>query len=107
MREMDILIGGFVDAHIADLDAGGSATSRNSLDVEDQKAFSWLCGTDRRRRYDTGVLARIAAFHHHEKPINIWAGVEHTPSRPSRFAGEGTDRRTAPGTIANVRRPLS
>ena len=72
MREMDILIGGFVDAHIADLDAGEIGDLKKLLDVEDQKAFSWLCRTEPPPpEYDTGVLARIAAFHHHEKPINI------------------------------------
>ncbi|MFO1169235.1 MAG: succinate dehydrogenase assembly factor 2 [Rhodoblastus sp.] len=70
MREMDILIGGFVDAHIADLDEGEIGDLERLLDAEDQKAFSWLCGTEQPPpEYDTKVLARIAAFHHHDKPV--------------------------------------
>ena len=72
MREMDILIGGFVDARLATLGESDIADLERLMDVEDQKAFSWLCGTEEPEAgYDTPVFRQLKAFHHHEKPIHV------------------------------------
>ncbi len=72
MREMDILIGGYVDAQLADLDARDVGDLERLLDEEDQKVFSWLCGTEPPPpEYDTPVFAKIVAFHRHDRPVNI------------------------------------
>lgn len=72
MREMDILVGGFVDAHLAGLSERDIGDLEALLDAEDQKVFSWLCGTEPTPgEYDTPVLARIIAFHRHDGPVNI------------------------------------
>ncbi len=72
MREMDILIGGFVDARLAYLDARDIGDLERLLDAEDQKAFSWLCGNaPPPAEHDTPVFAKILAFHRHSGPINI------------------------------------
>ena len=72
MREMDILIGGFVDVHLADLTAGDIGDLERLLDVQDQQAFSWLCGTHAPPpEHDTAVFHKILAFHRHSGPVHV------------------------------------
>ena len=72
MREMDILIGGFVDARLDTLSATEIADLERLLDVEDQKAFSWLCGTMAPEAgYDTPLFRQIKQFHSHSGPVNV------------------------------------
>lgn len=72
MREMDILIGNFVDARLAGLSEKDIADLERLLDVEDQKAFSWLCGTQPPEAgYDTPLLQQIKQFHSHSGPVNV------------------------------------
>ena len=72
MREMDILVGGFVDARLAELDERDIGDLERFLDAEDQKAFSWLCGTvPPPPEHDTPVFHKILAFHRHSGPINV------------------------------------
>lgn len=72
MREMDILLGNFVDARLAELDAQDVADFERLLDVEDQRAFSWLCGTEPPPvEYDTPVFRKILDFHRHAGPLNV------------------------------------
>ena len=72
MREMDILIGNFVDARLAELSAGDVADLERLLDVEDQKAFSWLCDTQEPEAgFDTPLLRQIKQFHSHSGPVNV------------------------------------
>jgi len=71
MREMDILIGGFVDARLATLSEAEVSELERLMDVEDQKAFSWLCGTEEPEPgYDTPVFRQIQQFHSHSGPVN-------------------------------------
>ena len=72
MREMDILIGNFVDARLGSLSEADIADLERLLDVEDQKAFSWLCGTQPPEAgYDTPLLRQIKQFHSHSGPVNV------------------------------------
>ena len=71
MREMDILIGGFVDARLATLSEAEVSELERLMDVEVQKAFSWLCGTEEPEPgYDTPVFRQIQQFHSHSGPVN-------------------------------------
>lgn len=72
MREMDILIGGFVDARLDSLDEADISDLERLMEVEDQKAFSWLCGTTGPEAgYDTAVFREIKQFHSHSGPVNV------------------------------------
>lgn len=72
MREMDILLGGFAEAKLAELDAHDIGDFERLLEVQDQQAFSWLCGTEKPpAEHDTPLLAKILEFHRHAKPVNV------------------------------------
>lgn len=72
MREMDLLLGGFVDAELDRLDAAEIAELEALMDLPDAKLFSWLCGAERApSEFDTALFRKIAAFHSHEGPIHL------------------------------------
>ena len=72
MREMDLLIGQFADAHLIGF-------SNEELDVfetliarQDQELLSWIVGSQPvPSEYDTDMFKRLKSFHDHEKPINL------------------------------------
>jgi len=71
MREMDIIMGGFVDARLDALCEADVAALEALLDVPDDEAFRWISGAERvPAQYDTPLLREIAAFHAHEGPIH-------------------------------------
>lgn len=71
MREMDILMGGFVDARLHALTAGELDELERLLDLPDDELFRWLCGAEAPpTERDTPLLAQIKAFHTHEGPIH-------------------------------------
>ncbi len=71
MREMDILLGGFVDAELENLDAAELSAFEALLDVDDATAFRWFSGAERPpAEHDTPLFRKIAAFHTHEGPIH-------------------------------------
>lgn len=64
MREMDLLLGPFVDAELASFDAQDVADFEALLDVPDQTAFQWMLGTSAPDpAHDTPVWRRLTAFH--------------------------------------------
>lgn len=64
MREMDLILGGFADAAIADLSDDELAAFEDLLEPEDQKVFSWVSGTDPvPPEFDTPLFRKICAFH--------------------------------------------
>ena len=70
--EAPVAIGGFVDARLDTLSATEIADLERLLDVEDQKAFSWLCGTIAPEAgYDTPLFRQIKQFHSHSGPVNV------------------------------------
>jgi antitoxin CptB len=72
MREMDILIGGFVDAELDLLDEADLADLEALLDAPDDEVFRWLTGAEPvSAAFDTAVFRRIAAFHTHERPLDL------------------------------------
>ncbi|TDX67082.1 succinate dehydrogenase flavin-adding protein (antitoxin of CptAB toxin-antitoxin module) [Methylosinus sp. sav-2] len=72
MREMDILMGRFVDATVDSLPEAELDDLEALLDAEDDVVFRWLSRAEPvPPRYDTPLFRRIAAFHTHEKPIDL------------------------------------
>ena len=71
MREMDILMGGFVNARIDTLDDQEIAELEILLDQPDAEVFGWISGVaSPPPERDTALLRKIVAFHTHERPIN-------------------------------------
>jgi antitoxin CptB len=64
MREMDLIMGGFVDSQIARLDAAELDDLEAMLDADDDAVYHWLSGPDGAPpAYDTPLFRKIAAFH--------------------------------------------
>lgn len=71
MREMDILMGRFVDARVAALPTEALAELETLLDLPDDAVFRWLSGTEAPPvERDTPLLRQIIAFHRHDGPIH-------------------------------------
>lgn len=71
MRELDILIGGFVDAWLATLSGPELDEMETLLDLPDAELLGWLSGeTPPPAARDTALLKKIIAFHTHEGPIH-------------------------------------
>jgi antitoxin CptB len=71
MREMDLILGGFVDARVETLDAEELAQFEALLDADDDLAFRWFCGADAPPpAFDTPLFHKIAAFHAHRRPLH-------------------------------------
>ena len=72
MREMDILMGRFVDAEIDALPEAELDDLEALLDAPDDEVFRWLSRAEPvPEAYDTPLFRRIAAFHTHEKPLDL------------------------------------
>ncbi|MGA8170281.1 MAG: succinate dehydrogenase assembly factor 2 [Methylocystis sp.] len=64
MREMDLILGGFVDARVETLDARELTQLETLLDADDDLAFRWFCGAEPPPpEQDTPLFKKIAAFH--------------------------------------------
>jgi antitoxin CptB len=64
MREMDLVLGRFVDAEIAGLCGSELDDYERLLEAQDHDVFSWLTGeADTPSFYDTPVLRKIRAFY--------------------------------------------
>lgn len=71
MREMDLLMGRFVDAQVEALPAEALAELETLLDLPDDAVFRWLSGAEQPpAEHDTSLLRRIIAFHRHDGPIH-------------------------------------
>jgi antitoxin CptB len=65
MREVDLLLGRFADAHLAELGAAELGAFDALLDVPDQDVLAWLTGTGQPPVGPAKpLLRRIYAFHH-------------------------------------------
>ena len=63
LRELDILLGGFVADQVETLDAADIADVEALLDVPDQTVFGWFIAGMPDPEHDTPVWRRITAFH--------------------------------------------
>lgn len=71
MRELDILVGGFVDARLESLGADELDELEVLLDLPDAELLGWLAGvTPPPPERDTPLLRKIVAFHTHAGPIH-------------------------------------
>ena len=72
MREMDYLLGGFADAHLASLPESEVDALEALLEAPDRDVFMWLTGeAETPETYLTPLFARLKAFHTHSGPINV------------------------------------
>lgn len=71
LRELDILMGGFVDARVEQLDDAELAELEELLELPDADLLSWLAGgASPPPERDTALLRAIIAFHTHDGPIH-------------------------------------
>ena len=72
LREMDYLMGGFADAHLAGLEDRELDDLEALLEEADRDVLMWLTGEIATPpRFQTPLFARLKAFHTHSGPINI------------------------------------
>jgi antitoxin CptB len=65
MREVDLLLGRFADAHLADLGADELGAFEALLEVPDQDVLAWLTGIGEPPEGPAmPILRRVYAFHH-------------------------------------------
>jgi antitoxin CptB len=71
MREVDILIGKFADAHIAVLDDGELDDLEALMEAPDRDIFAWLIGEHEvPAAFNTPLFRKLKQFHTHDRPIN-------------------------------------
>lgn len=64
IREMDLIMGRFADAHIALLSDGDLDSYERLLDVPDPELYAWVTGEQATPAdFDSPLLARLRAFH--------------------------------------------
>lgn len=64
-REMDLVLGRFVDAELTGLPDREIADLEALMEVPDPELYLWIAGTaDVPANYDTAVFRKIVAFHH-------------------------------------------
>jgi antitoxin CptB len=65
MREVDLILGRFADAHLNELDETELAAFEELLDVPDQVLLAWVTGEESvPDGSDTAFLRRLIAFNH-------------------------------------------
>jgi len=65
VREMDLIVGRFADAHIAALDETGLDDFERLIEVPNTSLYAWVVGAEVvPREHDTPVLRKLIAFHH-------------------------------------------
>ena len=64
IREMDLILGRFADAHIGELSDGELAEFERLLDIPDQELFAWITGAEAApSEWDRGIFRRLRDFH--------------------------------------------
>jgi antitoxin CptB len=62
-REIDLILGGFADRRIAELDAAGLDAFEALLEAQDQDVYAWITEqAPAPAEHDTATLAMIRAF---------------------------------------------
>jgi len=66
VREMDLIVGRFADAHIDTFDAASLDDFERLIEAPNSDLYAWVTGSERAPApYDTAVLASLIAFHNH------------------------------------------
>jgi antitoxin CptB len=64
VREIDLIVGRFADAHIATLDGAALDDFERLIEVPNADLYAWVAGGEPPSAgYDTAVLAKLRAFH--------------------------------------------
>ena len=64
VREMDLIVGRFADAHIEAFDEAGLDDFEHLIEAPNAELYSWVIGSGTvPADYDTAVLAQLRAFH--------------------------------------------
>ncbi|WP_210489840.1 succinate dehydrogenase assembly factor 2 [Microvirga antarctica] len=72
MREMDLIMGRFADAEIADLPEAELSAFEHLIDAVDRDLLAWITGeAPVPPEYDTPLFGRMKAFHDHASPIHV------------------------------------
>jgi antitoxin CptB len=72
MREMDLLMGSFVDAELDTLSAADVTGLDALLDIPDADLSAWLTGqAPVPADQDTPLFRRLRLFHSHDRPIHV------------------------------------
>ncbi len=66
IREMDLVLGRFADAHLAELSDAELGELERWLEIPDQRIFAWVNGSERPPAdIDSVLFGRLRAFHGH------------------------------------------
>jgi antitoxin CptB len=66
VREMDLIVGRFADAHIDTLDEAALDDFERLIEAPNAELYAWVIGAENvPANYDTEVLAKLRAFHMH------------------------------------------
>lgn len=72
MRETDLILGPFADAHLAAMSDDEIKAFEAMLEVSDREILGWMTGSvPFDATHDAILFHRIVAFHTHSSPINI------------------------------------
>jgi antitoxin CptB len=72
MREMDLIMGRFADAHIGTLSEAELAEFERLIEVTDRDLLGWITGEiPTPENYDMPLFRRLKAFHTHASPIHV------------------------------------
>jgi antitoxin CptB len=64
VREMDLIVGRFADAHIDKFDEAGLDDFERLIEAPNAALYAWVIGAqDIPANYDTAVLAKLRTFH--------------------------------------------
>jgi antitoxin CptB len=70
-REMDLIIGGFADAHLVGFTEQELHDFVHICEASDQDLMSWIVGSvPVKPEFDTPMFHRIKSFHNHQTPIH-------------------------------------
>lgn len=72
IREMDLIMGRYVESVIADFGEADLAILETLIEIEDRDLFAWI--TEDRPvppEHDTPVFRAMKSFHTHDKPIDL------------------------------------
>lgn len=62
IRETDLILGPFADAHLASLTPAQLDAFEALLEQPDQELYGWIMGAEAPAAFDTDILAMIRAF---------------------------------------------
>ena len=72
IREMDLLMGAFADASVANLDEHELGFFEELLELPDQEVFAWLTGqASVPKDHDTPLFRKLKTFHDHAHPLHV------------------------------------